>query len=134
MAIKVTICGEQEIKLTENKNNQGIKSVEFIFDSEDSTKDRSIDAIVGLKISGEISELDKKETLELGKWALCTEGKGIYRKVNVIITNEEENILREYNFSSMFVVDYTEKFELTGGTYTLILRQRPKDINIEIFA
>lgn len=134
MGIEIKIFGESEIVLKEDQNNQGVTGLEFIFDSADDVRDKSFDAIAGLKIYGEISEIDKKETLELGKWALCVVGNGIYRKVNVMITDGKENVIREYSFSNMFVLDYKEEFDKNGGKYTLILRQKAKDTNIEIFA
>lgn len=136
MAINVKITSEiGEILLKEDKDSQGVTGIEFIFDSADGVKDKSFEATAGLKLLGEISDRNSKDTLELGKWALCVTGEGIYRKVNVMITNNSEEVIREYNFSNMFVVDYVEKLDGQGkGTYTIELRQRAKDTNIEIFA
>lgn len=136
MAIEVKITGNQgEIILKEDDNNLGAENVDFIFDSDDKVQDKSYDALVGLKLSGKISGKNKEETLELGKWALCTSGEGAYRKVNVKIINSDSDIVREYDFSSMFVVDYNENFNKQGvGEYEIVLRQKSKETGIEIFA
>lgn len=132
MSVKITIG---DLKLTESEKK--IKKMEFIFDSPEDAKAKSLGAIKGLKITGPIDGKTKKEILELGKWALCESGEGIYRKVNVLILDGTDEVLREYKFNSMFVVDYIEEYEITGDEgdklhFMLELRQKQDESGVEI--
>lgn len=132
MRVEITIG---DLKLTESESN--IEKMEFVFDSPEDAKAKSLGAIKGLKLTGKIDEKSKKETLELGKWALCESGEGIYRKVNVLILDASGEVLREYKFSSMFVVDYIENYETTKDKgpelhFMLELRQKQNESGVEI--
>lgn len=135
MAVRVEI---NDIIFEETGKEAGINEVKFIFDSPEDTKEKNYGATVGLILSGVITEKNKNNTLELGKWALCENGEDIYRKVKVQAIDDQNNILREYKFSSMFVVDYNENIFNTGNnvncTFEIVLRQKEKETDIEIQA
>lgn len=135
MAIELIVTSDEgEIKLIEANDEVGINKLEFIYDSSDDSTEKKLDAIKGLKLEGKISAENKSETLELAKWSLYEKGNSVYRKVNVKITDNNEKIIREYDFSAMFVVDYTEKFIAEGkGEFILKLYQKAKNLGIEIF-
>lgn len=135
MVVRVEI---NDIVFEETNETFGINGVKFIFDSPDDTKEKNFGATVGLVLSGEINEKNKNNTLELGKWALCEKGEDIYRKVKVQVIDNEDNILREYKFSAMFVVDYREELKEVDhkfvSNFEIVLRQKEKETDIEIQA
>jgi len=66
-----------------------------------------------LMISGNITENNKEKILKLALWATDDNPKTIYRSVELIVYSDQYcqgEVLRTYNISNMFVVDYTEEF------------------------
>lgn len=135
MGIKIKITGKEVEEITLGKEE--IKNFNFIFDSPDDVKEKSIVPIIGIEFNGKINVNNKDEILKLVNWALYFGGQDIYRKVEIRLIDKEENILREYVFNKMFVVDYTENFEEENTTlgYEIKLTQKlTEKEEIKIFA
>lgn len=136
MAIELIVTSDEGvIELKEQEDASGITELEFLYDSADDSTEKKYDAIKGLILKGTITSINKDQTLNLAKWALYEKGTAVYRGVNVKLIDDLENIIREYSFSAMFVVDYKESFSATGnGTFEIKLYQKAKNTGIEVFA
>ena len=130
--VTITINGNETIEL-----NKGISDITFKHDSDDKTKALDIDSVTGILVNGKIEKANKDATLQLAKWSIQTSGTDLYRNVTVSIVDNEGLVVRQFEFSEMFVVDYLEVFDASNddeAKFTLKLYQRKNNPEIEIYA
>ncbi len=79
---------------------------------------RSNDVRAEIKIIGRITKENKKQTCELANWSKETNSELIYRTIKLIThpSSSDSSILRSYEIKNMFVLDYTEGFEMPIGS------------------
>lgn len=127
----ITIKGSKPINLEFQLDDSS--TIKFIHDSVDNALSYDANSYTGLEFTGVILKENKAAILELLKWSLMTEGKDIYRPINVKLSSTDD-ILREYDFPEMFVVDYRETFKgEDSGNFKLTLNQRGKTDKVKVF-
>lgn len=86
-----------------------------------------------LRIFGNITKNNRKNILELAKWATDFDQKTLFRQVTLDVYDSDNctgERLRHYEFNNMFVIDYTESFGETKdgdpniGQYELFIAQK----------
>ena len=91
-----------------------LTSVQFNMNTlDDSVKSRAKGIRAEFIIKGIINDKTKSEVQKLAAWAIATEEEELYRSINVLVKNgsgETAKVLRRYEFSDMFVLDYIELF------------------------
>ena len=76
----------------------------------------SNDVRAEMRIIGRITVENKKSTCELANWAKETDSNRIYRTVKLVVresTSSSADILRSYEIKNMFILDYTEGYEIS---------------------
>lgn len=75
---------------------------------------RSNDVRAEIKIIGRITAENKDTTCELANWSKEKDSSLIYRKVKLTTYPSPSNptLLRNYELENMFVLDYTESFDM----------------------
>ena len=106
--------------------------VKFLSESPDDSNARATDLSVGLEISGKITTEKNDDTKKLALWSLVpAEVSDCYRSctLETIIAG---TVIRKINFSTAFIVDYSESFDTKNGTgiFNLVIRQKKEKINI----
>ena len=132
--IKVEIEGNDKTVLRSE-----IMSIRFKHDSDDDAKAVDTNGVTGLVIEGDLDANDAKAScLKLAEWSIQTTGADIYRKVSIVVYNTTGNaLIRQIEFSHMFVVDYSENYisDSSGkSVFKLVLNQRKNDSSIKIQA
>ena len=81
---------------------------------------RSNDVRAEIKIIGRITAENKDTTCELANWSKEKDSSLIYRKVILTIYPSTDNpiLLRNYELENMFVLDYTESFEMPTENFS----------------
>ncbi|MGL5356215.1 MAG: hypothetical protein ACRC0F_00830 [Cetobacterium sp.] len=107
--------------------------VEYKFDYlDDNGFDKNNKYLIKVKLSGDIVETTKKETLKFLEWSLDNQNN-VYRDVEIQIggTNNEER--RIYKLEGAFIADYMECFagDDGKGIFTVNLIQRKEKTNKE---
>lgn len=141
---------ELSSKATEGKDDASILDIDFRMNTlKDDTRNRADGVRCELVITGLISEDIKDETKRLAKWSMDSDKNTLYRDVALVVYEKDNltgNVLRRYEFNSMFVIDYEESFgskiqqkELKGisdekGVYTLFLAQKEGNNKKEVFS
>ncbi|SFR97503.1 membrane-associated protease 1 [Anaeromicropila populeti] len=128
MGFKISIEGGSKIDLSVKT----IEAVEFIAAVPQDSNARSASLGATMIITGKILTLfeGSEESLGLSEWSRVpsTEAE-CYRKVSVEVIAAGQ-VVRQYEFSKAFVVDYTEEFDDETGTGKYILTVRQKKDNI----
>ena len=127
---------DQEIHFSKDEESDDtIQGVEFLFNSDDNSRDRDKNARVELRITGRFN--DNPDTLKalvrLGKWSL--KKTGVYRTVQITAETDEDsnqNFIRTYKFDKMFCLDYKESIEAEGLTFEVFLAQHPQHSTCDI--
>lgn len=124
--------GGEAIELKEGD----LDSVVFRSDSPDDADAKSNKMAYVLEMMGKVIQgKNEKETIKLAKWAVLPAGsKDVERKVTVELVKTNK-VVRQFVFSSAFVVDYVEDIGEEGiGTFKLFLKQNRsiKDAKITI--
>lgn len=129
MGFRVLIKGaNDEINLEKDS----ILSVKFLSYTPNDSNARATDLSVGLEISGKITTEKNDDTKNLALWSLVpAEVSDCYRSctLETIIAG---TVIRKINFSTAFIVDYSESFDTKNGTgiFNLVIRQKKEKINI----
>ncbi len=124
--------GGEAIELKEGD----IQAVTFRCTSPNGTTAKSNKIAIELQITGEIlHDKNEAETLKLAKWALVPGGaKDVERKVTIELVKASK-VVRQYEVSHAFVVDYKEIVSESGTCkFTLILKQNQsiKDTKVDV--
>lgn len=129
-----------ELSTAEQNGKPDITKVVFKMNTlDDNTRNRA-DSVRGeLKIEGIITPDNRDNTKMLAKWAMDADRKTLYRDVEVIVydgINCTGDILRRYQMSSMFVIDYDEQFgsDSDSGTFELFIAQKEGNEKKEVFS
>lgn len=121
-----------DLKITDNKGNEIVlSSMEGKCDGKqdiiaasytsntinNEAVSRSNDVRAEIKIIGRITRENKAMTCNVANWAKETNTDLTYRTVTLTVypttTSSATDILRNYEIKNMFVLDYTECFEMT---------------------
>ncbi len=96
---------------------------------------RSNDVRAEIKIIGRITEGNKDTTCELAKWSIETDSSLIYRKVILTIYPSTDNpiLLRNYELENMFVLDYTESFDMPTENFSKQINSENDDGLFELY-
>lgn len=104
--------GAIEFSTAGEDNAVSIKSVEFRMNTlNDDTRNRADTVRAEFEIKGKIDNNNRDNTLKLLNWSIDKNQKTLYRDVEVIVYNSENcsgDVLRRYDISNMFVIDYEE--------------------------
>ncbi len=140
---KVTISNDNDkIEFSsENENNEAtISEVNFKMSTLDNNTSNRADAVrAEFEIKGQIFKSNKEQTLKLLKWAIDNDINSCYRDVAIEVYEDAKcsgEILRRYEISSMFVIDYDESKSENNQRidFTLFIAQRSSDNNIKVYA
>lgn len=127
---EITIAGSKDvIEFKPAGDNDTITGVDFMFNSDDNTRDRDKNGRVEFKVYGKFN--DAKDTFKsigaLANWAKSK--KDIYRTVTISIRTKEgelgDNFIRTFRFDKVFCIDYTEQFRDSELTFELFMAQAP---------
>lgn len=75
---------------------------------------RSNDVRAEIRVIGRITKENKKATCDVANWSKETDSDLIYRKVKLeaYVSTSSSEMLRSYEIENMFVIDYTEGYEI----------------------
>lgn len=75
---------------------------------------RSNDVRAEVRIIGRITKENKAATCDIANWSKEDDSSLIYRTVNLVLypSTSDPEIIRNYEIKNMFVIDYTEGFEI----------------------
>lgn len=101
----------------------------------DDSMSRSNDVRAEIKIIGRITKYNFQNTCELAKWSNESNPDLVYRKIKLIIhpTSSDTSILRSYEISEMFVLDYEEYFELLEDSINIDYNDYKKENDNGLF-
>ena len=93
-------------------------------------------------INGNITGTNRDYTKKLAKWAMDTDKKTLYREVEIVVYDSQNcsgEVLRRFEASNMFVIDYEEIFsnaenDSDSGTYKLSIAQKEGNSRREVFS
>jgi hypothetical protein len=126
----VTITGGDTINL----NKGEVEAVSFRVDSPDDARAKSNEMAYILEISGKISKGNELETVKLAQWAQLPPNSKDHVERNVAVELVKGGqIVRQYEFSHAFVVDYNEYIGIEGdGSFRLFIKQNRNINNAKI--
>lgn len=106
---------------------------------DNSTRNKADSVRSELEISGTINAENRDRTKMLAKWSLDADRKTLYRDVEVVVYSSRNctgDVLRRYQISNMFVIDYAETFDGDGdsGTFKLFIAQKEGNNKKEVFS
>lgn len=122
-SMKADLTGKEDIISASYKSNT----------LNDDSMARSNDVRAEIKIIGRITKENIKNTCELAKWSNETNTDLLYRKVKLTVYTSTDSsiILRNYEISEMFVLDYEEAFDIPAdGTPESIEVKKENDNGI----
>lgn len=135
-----------ELSTGDGDGKQVITEVSFKINTlDDNTRNRA-DAVRGeLKISGVITPENRDITKLLAKWAIDADRKTLYRNVEIVVYDSKNctgDVLRRYQLTNMFVIDYEENFggdasdsgDSDSGTFFLFIAQKEGNEKKEVFS
>ncbi len=79
----------------------------------------------GKSVNEDLYEKNKKNIIELAKWAKSYLGKNDYRNIEVTVDLGGNKTL-EYSFSNMFVYDFSQEFSIEKGIGIFIMNLKQK--------
>ena len=79
----------------------------------------------GKSVNEDLYEKNKKNIIELAKWAKSYLGKNDYRNIEVTVDLGGTKTL-EYSFSNMFVYDFSQEFSIEKGIGIFIMNLKQK--------
>lgn len=129
-----------ELSTEEEVGKPVITEVSFKMNTLDDHARNRADAVRGeLKITGVITAENRDETKPLAKWAMDADRKTLYRSVEIVVYDGKNctgEVLRRYQFSNMFVIDYEENFggDSDSGTFELFIAQKEGNEKKEVFS
>ncbi|MFI3211156.1 MAG: hypothetical protein R3Y64_08955 [Peptostreptococcaceae bacterium] len=127
MKIEVTIRREDEEEDVINLTH--IKNIQFKSDTIDTyPMDRTGNIVNKIDIEGEIVKENQEMTKKLIDWSFAKTKSEIYREVE-IVAYDADDVIRRYQLDTVFVMDYTEKFDQTNATYKLEISQRQANLD-----
>lgn len=136
--------GEQSIEIGESKEEQAvITDAEVMLDTiDDNTRNKSKAMLARVNVKGQIvgkKIRDLREKLiDIFNWAKDLSVDTTYRKVTLIVKEDESTDLRKYEIENMFVRDYKETYHNSdekggqgdkGGMFELDLTQQENDLD-----
>lgn len=135
---------------TENKTGKSILTASYKSDTvNNNATSRGNDIRTEIVIVGEITEHNKDDICKLAEWANCDNDDLFYRKIklNVYKSSKSPSPIRTYEVEEMFVLDYTEGFNINtehapsnigsstdSGIYELVLVQRDGNYKKKVYA
>ncbi|MGL5126451.1 MAG: hypothetical protein ACRC0Y_07830 [Fusobacteriaceae bacterium] len=105
-----------------------ITKAQYQYDTPDTALMKSNEINVKLIIEGNLERTISGEAKKLAQWSLMETGKDVYRIVKVIMRDNEEDIVREFELSKAFAVDYEETYENEQATFKLLVAQKRDEI------
>ena len=131
-----TITFSTEIK---NGDKQDITKVSFKMNTlDDMSRNRSDAVRAEVVIIGNITVENRDNTKKLAKWSMDANRKTLYRDVELVVYDSDNcsgDVLRRYEISTMFVLDYEENFESAdSGIFTLFIAQKDGSDSKEVFS
>ena len=143
MEYKVKIIAEDGSEILfgheeEKSDKNTIKKVDIMFDTiDDKVYSKGAGMLARMTIEGDIKDdgSNMDQLIDLFNWAKSEESEEQYRTVEVEIWNSSSR-RRVYNFERMFVVDYNEIYDSSGGKNTqdatkFVLKLTQKENNFD---
>ncbi|WP_156300474.1 hypothetical protein [Streptobacillus canis] len=133
MGFRLNLKGANEEFVVEQEN---IISVKFLSDTQDSSNARSTDLSIGLEIEGKIiPNIGQNDTDDVTRklllWSLVSaEDLEAYKNITleVILAG---NVVRKFNLTNAFLVDYIESFDEKNGNGNFYLKIKQKKEKIK---
>lgn len=138
--------GTIEFSTKEEGNAVSIESVEFRMNTiNDNTRNRADAVRAEFEIKGIVDNNNSENTLKLLKWSIDQDQKTLYRDVEVVVYNSGNcsgDVLRRYQISNMFVIDY-EEYHITEKdsnknqetlNFRLFIAQKEGDKDIKVYS